>query len=243
MCPNFPNTGAGITQRPEHWNFRHWNCLLSIALLLTLTAPLFAQGKHPKSGRRIAPVMTADGADWLERRERESEENPSKAIELIKFEKGMVVADVGAGSGYYALRIAEIVGPTGKVYATDIQPEMLNILRRRMREKNVTNVEPILSNEHDPKLPANCCDVILMVDVYHELSQPIDILAGLRTALKDDGRLILLEYRKEDPYVPIRPEHKMSIKEAKLELESEGFRLDKVIHSLPWQHLLIFRKN
>ncbi len=187
--------------------------------------------------------MGAAGADWLERSERESEENPTKAIELLKFEKGMAVADIGAGSGYYALRIAEIVGPTGKVYAVDIQPEMLSILKKRMRQKNVSNVQPILGNDQDPKLPAKSCDLILLVDVYHEFSHPQEMLLKLREALKDSGRLVLLEYRKEDPYVPIRPEHKMSVKEAKLEVEAEGFTFDKVIEELPWQHILIFKKR
>jgi len=185
--------------------------------------------------------MGAAGADWLERSERENEENPAKAIALLKFEAGMVVADVGAGSGYYALRIADLVGPSGKVYATDIQPEMLTILKRRMRDKKISNVEPILSTEQDPKLPAKSCDVIIMVDVYHEFSHPEVMLRKLKTALKDTGRLILLEYRKEDPYVPIRPEHKMSVKEAKIEVEGEGFVLDQVLEDLPWQHILIFR--
>lgn len=187
--------------------------------------------------------MGAAGADWLERSERESEENPSKAIELLKFEKGMTVADIGAGSGYYALRIAEIVGPTGKVYATDIQPEMLSILKKRMRQKNVGNVEAILGTEQDPKLPKKSCDLILLVDVYHEFSHPQEMLQKLKESLKDTGRLVLLEYRKEDPYVPIRPEHKMSVKEAKIEVEAEGFEFDKVIEELPWQHILIFKKR
>ena len=204
---------------------------------------IWGQGQHPKSGRRIAQVMGAAGADWLERSERESEENPGKAIELLKFEKGMVVADVGAGSGYYALRIAELVGPTGKVYANDIQPEMLSILKKRMRQKKVSNVEPVLGTEQDPKLPSKSCDVILMVDVYHEFSHPQEMLLKLRDALKDNGRLVLLEYRKEDPYVPIRPEHKMSVKEAKLEVEGEGFVLEKVMEDLPWQHILIFKRR
>jgi protein-L-isoaspartate O-methyltransferase len=222
------------------------NRLLSIALgigLLAGAGPLAAQGKHPKSGRRIAQVMGVGGADWLERSEREAEENPTRAIQLLKLEKGMAVADIGAGVGYYSLRIAEIVGPAGKVYATEVQPEMLQLLKKRIREKNATNVDAILGTEHDPKLPAKCCDVILMVDVYHEFSQPIEMLGKLRAALKDDGRLILLEYRKEDPYVPIRPEHKMSVKEAKFEVEAEGFKLDQVLEELPWQHVLIFRKN
>ncbi len=217
---------------------------LTLALVLGSAATLLqGQGQHPKSGRRIAQIMGAAGADWLERSERESEENPSKAIELLNFEKGMTVADIGAGSGYYALRIAEIVGPTGKVYATDIQPEMLSILKKRMRQKNVSNVEAILGTEQDPKLPKKSCDLILMVDVYHELSHPQEMLQRLRESLKDTGRLVLLEYRKEDPYVPIRPEHKMSVKEAKLEVEAEGFEFDKVIEELPWQHILIFKKR
>ena len=217
---------------------------LTLALVLGSAATLLqGQGQHPKSGRRIAQVMGAAGADWLERSERESEENPSKAIELLNFEKGMTVADIGAGSGYYALRIAEIVGPTGKVYATDIQPEMLSILKKRMRQKNVGNVEAILGTEQDPKLPRKSCDLILLVDVYHEFSHPQEMLQKLKESLKDTGRLVLLEYRKEDPYVPIRPEHKMSVKEAKIEVEAEGFEFDKVIEELPWQHILIFKKR
>lgn len=187
--------------------------------------------------------MGAAGADWLERNEREIEENPTRAIELLKFEKGMVVADVGAGSGYYATRIAEKIGPSGKVFANDIQPEMLAILKRQLRRKRVANVEPVLGTEQDPRLPENSCDVILMVDVYHEFSHPQEMLQKLKAALKENGRLILLEYRKEDPYVPIRPEHKMSVKEAKIEVEAEGFVLDKVMEDLPWQHILIFKKR
>ncbi len=214
--------------------------MLSLVLLVPAAS---AQGQHPKSGRRIAPVMGVGGADWLERAERESEENPSLAIRLMKFEAGMTVADIGAGVGYYSLRIAEIVGPTGKVYANEIQSDMLQLLKRRIREKKAANVEAILGTERDPKLPPNSCDAIIMVDVYHELSHPIEILAKLRESLKPNGRLILLEYRKEDPYVPIRPEHKMSVKEAKMEVEAEGFRLDKIVEELPWQHILIFTKR
>lgn len=211
--------------------------------LMLVAGLVWGQGTHPRSGRRIAPVMGAAGADWLERSERENEENPTRAIQLLKFEKGMTVADVGAGSGYYALRIAKQVGPEGKVYANDIQPEMLAILKRRMRQEKVTNVEPVLGTEQDPKLPAGSCDVILMVDVYHEFSHPQVMLQKLREALKETGRLVLLEYRKEDPYVPIRPEHKMSVKEAKLEVEGEGFVLEKVMEDLPWQHILIFKRK
>jgi SAM-dependent methyltransferase len=219
-----------------------WGRFLVLALSLALVVPAWSQGVHPKSGRRIAAVMGVGGADWLEREEREREESPTKAIELLALKPGMVVADIGAGVGYYTTRMARRVGPTGKVYAADIQPEMLTILRKRLEERKLTNVETVLSTETDPKLPANTLDLALMVDVYHELGQPQRVLRKIHQALKDDGRLILLEYRKEDPYVPIRIEHKMSVAEAKLELEDEGFVLDQVIPGLPWQHILVFRK-
>ena len=219
-----------------------WGRLVIALLGLALLSPAWAQGVHPKSGRRIASVMGVGGADWLEREEREREEAPSKAIELLNLKKGMNVADIGAGVGYYTIRMAKKVGPTGKVYASDIQPEMLTLLRKRLDEQKITNVEMVLSTETDPKLPLNSIDLAIMVDVYHELAQPQRMLRKLQKTLKDDGRLVLLEFRKEDPYVPIRPEHKMSVAEAKLELEDEGFVLDKVIPGLPWQHILVFRK-
>ena len=204
---------------------------------------LEAQGIHPKSGRRIAPVMGVGGADWLERAEREKEESVTKAIKLLDLKPGMVVADVGAGVGYYAIRMAAKVGPEGKIYAQEIQPEMLTILRKRIAKEKVANIEAILGTESEPKLPAGCCDMIIMVDVYHEFAQPQRMLRKLRESLKPEGRLVLLEYRKEDPYVPIRPEHKMSVSEAKLEVEDEGFVLEKVLHDLPWQHMLFFKKK
>ena len=196
-----------------------WGRLVIALLGLALLSPAWAQGVHPKSGRRIASVMGVGGADWLEREDREREEAPSKAIELLNLKEGMVVADIGAGVGYYTIRMAKKVGPTGKVYASDIQPEMLTLLRKRLDEKKVTNVEMVLGTETDPKLPLNSIDLAIMVDVYHELAQPQRMLRKLQKTLKDDGRLVLLEFRKEDPYVPIRPEHKMSVAEAKLELE------------------------
>ena len=232
-----------VIQFGGRWQSSHKRILVLLVLFALFPVRSSAQGQHPKSGRRLAQVMGVGGADWLERNERESEENPTKAIQLLGLTAGMAVADIGAGSGYYALRMAKAVGPTGKIYASDIQPEMLSILKKRMRQAKIVNVEAVLGTEKDPKLPAKCCDVLLMVDVYHELSHPQEMLAKLRAALKDGGRLILLEYRKEDPYVPIRPEHKMSVKEAKLEVEDEGFVLDKVIEDLPWQHILIFKKS
>jgi protein-L-isoaspartate O-methyltransferase len=213
-----------------------------LLLLIISAAPFAAQTIHPVSGRRIAGVMGFGGADWLVREERMREERPDLAVKLLELQPGMAVADVGAGVGYYTGLLAERVAPSGKVYATDIQPKMLEALRKNMTAAGITNVVPLLSTESDAKLPPAAIDVILLVDVYHEFSEPQKMLAGLRAALKPDGRLILLEFRKEDPKVPIREEHKMSIEEARAELEAEGFRLDKVRNELPWQHVLIFRK-
>ena len=200
-----------------------------------------APGVHPVSGRRIASVMSHVGAEWLDRPERESEERPDRAIEALRLHPGAVVADMGAGSGYFTVRLARRVGPTGRVFAADIQPEMLSLLRTRLHREALSNVELVQSAEDDPRLPSRTFERILMVDVYHELAQPQVILSKLLTSLKSAGRLVLLEYRKEDPTVPIRPEHKMSVADARLELEAEGFELDRVDSSLPRQHILIFR--
>ena len=213
-----------------------------VAALALLAAGLAAaQGRHRVSGRVIAGVMGVAGAPWLERAERELEENPRKAVKLLGLKPGMTVADAGAGTGYYTYLLSREVGPTGKVYATDIQPGMLRLLERKLASRKITNVEPILSTETDPRLPAGCCDLILMVDVYHELSHPQETLRRLKTALKPGGRLALIEFRKEDPTVPIREEHKMSVAEARLELEHEGYQFVEVLNGLPWQHILIFR--
>ena len=208
-----------------------------------LLVVLDAQGRHPISGRVIAPVMGVGGAGWLERPEREAEEAPSIAIRALQLKKGQVVADIGAGSGYYTMRMADAVGPEGKVYATDIQTGMLDIVRRRVTAARLTNVETVLSAPDDPKLPADSLDLAIMVDVYHELSAPQEFIRRLRPALKRTGRLVLLEFRKEDPRVPIRPEHKMSIAEVKAELEPEGFKLSTVLNDLPWQHILVLTRS
>lgn len=221
----------------------HPRALLQTAALLTLAAVAWGQAEHPKSGRRIASVMGFGGADWLERSEREIEELPEAALDAIGVKPGMTVADVGAGSGYFTVRLARRVGPTGKVYAEDIQPEMLRILKKRLESANFTNIETVLGTETDPRLPPNQLDLILMVDVYHEFSQPQRMLRKIKESLKEDGRLVLLEYRKEDPWVPIRPEHKMSVAEAKLELEDEGYLLEAVKPDLPRQHILIFKRT
>jgi len=200
-----------------------------------------AQQRHPVSGRVIAQVMGYEGAAWLERPEREDEEQPSKTIAALDIKPGQVVADVGAGSGYYTVRLAKRVGPTGRVFATDIQQEMLDLLKKRLARERLNNVELVLATDVDPRLPAGQLDLILMVDVYHELARPQDVLRKLRSALKPDGRLVLIEFRKESAWVPIREEHKMSVTEARMELEAEGYRFDRVIDVLPWQHILVFR--
>jgi SAM-dependent methyltransferase len=212
--------------------------VLVLALLGVLAAQ--APGIHPVSGRRLAPVMGWQGADWLERGERVDEEEPDVALDVLKIAKGASVADIGAGSGYITVRLAKRVGPTGTVYANDLQPQMLEMLRRRLEREKVANVTLVQGTVDDPRLPPASVDLGIMVDVYHEFSQPQAMLRGLRQALKPGGRLVLLEYRKEDPSIPIRLEHKMTVAEAKLELEAEGFTLSKVDESLPRQHILIF---
>jgi ubiquinone/menaquinone biosynthesis C-methylase UbiE len=214
-----------------------------ICLLLSLYGAGVAQQVHPVTGRRIAQVMGVGGADWLVRSERETEEAPDAALDAIGIPRGATVADVGAGVGYFTWRLAERVGPSGKVYANDIQQAMLEKLRGNMEARHLTNVQTVLGAEDDPKLPAGAVDVILLVDVYHEFSEPQKMLQKMRQALKPDGRLVLLEYRKEDPSIPIRPEHKMSADEVRAELQPEGFRFEKNLTTLPRQHILIFRKS
>jgi predicted methyltransferase len=225
---------------------RQIRTFLTILLLGVLGGGIPArafQEVHPLSGRRIAPVMGAAGADWLDRNERDTEEKPEIGLDSLGLKPGMVVADVGAGSGYMTLRMAPRVGPTGKVYAEDVQPEMLRLLKQNQATAGLKNIETVLGTETDPKLPEGKLDLILLVDVYHEFSQPQKMLRKMREALKPDGRLVLFEYRKEDPSIPIKPEHKMSIQEAKTEVEAEGFRLSNVIETLPRQHILVFTRQ
>ncbi len=215
-----------------------------IALLLTtLAAVAIAQtGVHPLSGRRYAQTMGVEGADWLDRAERDQEEDPDRAIDALKLQKGATVADIGAGSGYMTEKLSKKVGPMGRVYATDIQQGMIDLLNKRIAKRKLANVTPILGTQDDPRLPLEALDLVLMVDVYHELSQPQLMLRHIRASLKPGARLVLLEYRKEDPAIPIRPEHKMSVAEAKLEVEAEGFRLTATNEDLPRQHILIFSR-
>ena len=219
--------------------------LVGAVALLTIAAALaIAQaGVHPLSGLRYAATMSVEGADWLDRAERDQEEDPDRAIDVLKLQKGATVADIGAGSGYMTEKLAKKVGPMGKVYATDIQQGMIDLLDKRIAKRKLTNVTPVLGVQDDPRLPLETIDLVLMVDVYHELSQPQLMLRHIKAALKPGGRLVLVEYRKEDPTIPIRPEHKMSVAEAKLEVEAEGFRLTTTNEDLPRQHVLIFTKQ
>jgi predicted methyltransferase len=200
-----------------------------------------AQGRHPVSGRLIAPVMGVGGAGWLERPEREAEEEPGRAVEALDLRPGMTVADIGAGSGYYTSRIARKVAPSGRVIATDIQPGMIELLERRVKADGLTNVTAILGAMDDPRLQPNSIDLAIMVDVYHELQQPQLFLQRLKPAFKPGGRLVLLEFRKEDPKIPILEVHKMSVAEVRAELEAEGYAIERVIDILPWQHIIVLR--
>ena len=216
--------------------------LAALVLALGLSGPASAQPEHPVTGRHIAPVMSASGADWLERSEREQEEQPEKALDALNLKPGMRVGDVGAGTGFYSIRIAKRIGPTGKVYANDIQPQMLQRLSENAALQKVSNIETVLGTESNPKLPAGELDLVILVDVYHEFSRPQRMLDRIRESLKPDGRLVLLEFRKEDPSVPIRPEHKMSVNEVKAEVVPEGFVFEKTVETLPWQHIIFFRR-
>jgi len=209
--------------------------------------PYEKREKHDKNGinkwylgREIAHVMGAGGIPWLERPERENEENPTKCIEALDLKPGDVVADLGAGSGYYAFRMAPKVGEKGKILAVDIQDEMLAALKKRIEKEKVANVETIKCTESDPKLPEKGVDLVLMVDVYHELAFPYEVMMAIRKALKPGGRVVLVEYRAEDPKVPIKEVHKMSQEQIKKEMGVVGLHHLKTIDILPWQHIAVF---
>jgi ubiquinone/menaquinone biosynthesis C-methylase UbiE len=186
--------------------------------------------------------MTVEGADWLTRPERIQEEDPDRMLAALEIKKGSVVADIGAGVGYHVWRLAEIVGPAGKVIGEDIQEGMIRLLKKNIDDRKLRNVDIILGTPTDPRLPSNALDLVLMVDVYHEFSDPITMMKHIQNALKPDGRVVLIEFRKEDPRVPIQPLHKMSVDDVRSELEPLGFKFQRTIEFLPWQHILIFNK-
>lgn len=194
-------------------------------------------------GREISHVMGHQGADWLERPEREIEERTDLVIPALQLRPGDVVADIGAGTGYFSWRLARAVGPNGRVLAVDIQPEMLEILGRAMRERGVSNVFPVLGTITDPRLPTNSLDLAIMVDVYHEFSHPYEMLGAICRALKPGGRVVFIEYRGEDPEVPIKPLHKMTQAEVKREATVHPLDWVETVATLPRQHLIIFRKR
>jgi ubiquinone/menaquinone biosynthesis C-methylase UbiE len=186
--------------------------------------------------------MGPGGIPWLDRPEREVQERPEALIAALELRGGEVVADLGAGSGYFTFRIAPKVGKTGKVLAVDIQEEMLETLRRRAMAQNATNVEVVQAMENDPRLPVNSVDIVIMVDVYHELAYPFEIMTKLHNALKPGGRVVFVEYRKEDQQVPIKEVHKMSLEQIDKEMAVIGLSRSRTVETLPWQHIAIFEK-
>ena len=194
-------------------------------------------------GRRIAPTMHWSGADWLLRETRESEEHTTRMVAALDLRAGQVVCDLGCGVGYVTLPMAKLVAPEGRILAVDVQPEMLAGLEKRAAEAGVTNVERILAGPADPKLAPASCDLVLMLDVYHELGYPEQVLRSVRAALKPRGQVVLIEFRAEDPEVPIKPEHKMTRAQVERELAANGFRLARAFEELPWQHMLFFERD
>jgi ubiquinone/menaquinone biosynthesis C-methylase UbiE len=194
-------------------------------------------------GREIAQVMSFHGARWLERPERMEEERPDRVLAALDLKPGMIVADVGAGSGYYSWRMAERVGAGGTVYAVDIQPEMVRLLQQQMTQRGAANVKAILGTATDPRLPAGTLDLALMVDVYHELEYPYEMLASITRALKPAGRLVFVEFKGNDPTVPIKPLHTMTEAQVRKEAAVHPLVWQKTLSDLPWQHVIVFRKR
>jgi ubiquinone/menaquinone biosynthesis C-methylase UbiE len=194
--------------------------------------------------RIVAAPMSHLGASWLVRPERQAEENAEKAMSQLGLVKGMTVCDLGCGNGYWTLPLARAVAEEGKVLAVDIQPEMLRQLRTRAGKARLDNIQPVLGTVDDPRLPADArVDLLLMVDVYHEFSHPESMLWAMRRSLADDGVIALLEYREEDPNVPIKPLHKMSKRQIMIEYKANGFKLVREYNELPWQHLMFFARD
>lgn len=234
---------------------------LVVAGLLSLSLTVYATGaeeyEHPGYqqdpsrseggigkfylGREISRVMGHQAAGWLERPQREQEEMPDQVVANMGLEPDDVVADIGAGTGYFSFRMAELV-PEGRVLAVDIQQEMLDLIEQRAQEEGVDNVEPVLGRVDDPRLPENTVDAVLMVDAYHEFSHPFEMMEGIVRSLKPGGRVVLLEYRAEDPGVPIRPLHKMSEEQVVREMLVFDLEWDTTLDFLPWQHMMIFSK-
>ncbi|MBK7999592.1 MAG: class I SAM-dependent methyltransferase [Verrucomicrobia bacterium] len=194
-------------------------------------------------GREISHVMGHQVADWLERPERDEEEHTEKLVGELKVKPGDVIADIGAGTGYFTRRLAKKTGPTGSVLAVEIQPEMLDLLTNQMHRAGITNVKPVLGTVSDPKLRSNSVDLALMVDVYHEFEFPLEMMDAITRALKPGGRVIFVEFRGEDPAVPIKPLHKMTEAQVKKEMSALPLEWIETIGVLPRQHIIVFRKK
>lgn len=207
------------------------------------STPNVPPGREVYLGRRIAQTMHYAGAEWLIRNRREREERCSLMLANLGVRPGMTLCDMGCGNGFHTLPLAKMTGDEGMVIGVDVQPEMLGFLRERMEDQGIENVIPILGSYHNPRLPPNSLDLVLMVDVYHEFSHPEYMLAAIRKSLKPDGLVVLVEYREEDKKVPIKPLHKMSKAQVNKELEANGFTLAKEFDKLPWQHMMFFGKS
>jgi precorrin-6B methylase 2 len=193
-------------------------------------------------GREIAQVMGFQGASWLERADREQEERGDLLLAELAFKPGMNVADVGAGTGYYTRRIAPLVGPAGKVYAVDVQEPMVRLLEKTAKKPQFANVVPVLGADDDTKLQSASIDMAIMVDVYHELEFPHEVLASLVRAVRPGGRIVFVEYRGEDANVPIKALHKMTEKQVRLEAAAHDLVWERTARTLPWQHVLVFKR-
>lgn len=228
--------------------------ILFVLLLCTLSITSNAQSRYVNKpgdpngidkwymGRQIAHVMSHFGIEWLERPEREFEENSTMLIKNMQLQPGMNVADIGAGSGYHSRLISKLIG-NGKVYAVDVEPVMLVYLKQRIEQEKLSNIIPVLGTSTSVSLPNESIDMMFLADVYHEFSHPYEMGQSMYNALKKDGRLVLVEFREEDDAVPIKSIHKMSESQAVKELKAVGFRLEKNIRNLPWQHCMVFKKE
>jgi ubiquinone/menaquinone biosynthesis C-methylase UbiE len=241
MQARFMSTFLHLPVRRTCW-------LLFVAIVAMLATVRSSRGDSPDTsgaymGREIATTMHYSGADWLTRESRQREEDCKRLLAELHVKPGQAICDMGCGNGFYTLKLAHLTGDKGKVFAVDVQQEMLDMLQRRAKTAKLSNIETLLGTETDPKLKENSLDLVLMVDVYHEFSKPEEMLKVIRKSLKPDGRIALAEFRGEDPKVPIKPEHKMTKKQILKEFSANGLKLTGQFDKLPWQHLMYFSRD